>query len=59
VLMGADPATSTVDRNCRAHELNNLYVVDASCFPSASACNPVLTIVANSLRVADHIKARL
>jgi choline dehydrogenase-like flavoprotein len=59
VRMGDDPATSALDRHCKAHDLENLYVVDASCFPSASACNPVLTIVANSLRVADRLKARL
>jgi choline dehydrogenase-like flavoprotein len=59
VRFGVDPKTSVLDRDCKAHDLDNLYVVDASCFPSASACNPVLTIVANSLRVADRLKARL
>jgi choline dehydrogenase-like flavoprotein len=53
--MGLDPATSVLDANCKAHSLDNLYVVDASCFPSASAVNPSLTIVANSLRVAAHV----
>jgi choline dehydrogenase-like flavoprotein len=44
---------------CKAHELDNLYVTDASFFPSIGAVNPTLTIIANALRVADHIKARL
>ncbi len=56
--MGADPATSVLDPRCKAHQLANLYVVDASCFPSASAVNPSLTIVANALRVADHLLTR-
>ncbi len=45
--------------NCKAHELDNLYVVDASFFPSSAAVNPALTVVANALRVGDHLKARL
>ena len=58
--MGADPATSVVDPNCRAHQLDNLYLADASVFASASAVNPSLTIIANSLRIAGHIlKTRL
>jgi choline dehydrogenase-like flavoprotein len=56
---GADPATSVLDLNCKAHELDNLYVTDASFFPSIGAVNPTLTIIANALRVADHIKQRL
>lgn len=56
---GTDPATSVLDVNCRAHELDNLYVVDGSFFPSSSAVNPALTIMANALRVAEHLKARL
>jgi choline dehydrogenase-like flavoprotein len=55
--MGHDPATSVLDANCKAHELDNLYLVDASCFVSASAVNPSLTIIANALRVADHLLA--
>jgi choline dehydrogenase-like flavoprotein len=55
--MGHDPATSVLDANCKAHEIDNLYVVDASCFVSASAVNPSLTIIANALRVADHLLA--
>jgi choline dehydrogenase-like flavoprotein len=53
--MGTDPATSVLDRHCKAHDLDNLYVVDASCFVSASAVNPSLTIIANSIRIADHL----
>ncbi len=56
---GTDPATSVLDINCRAHEVDNLYVTDASFFCSIGAVNPTLTIVANALRVADHLKARL
>ena len=56
---GADPATSVLDRDCRAHEIDNLYVTDASFFPSIGAVNPTLTIIANALRVADHIADRL
>jgi len=52
---GDDPATSVLDLNCKAHDLDNLYVVDASFFPSCGAFNPALTIVANALRVGDHI----
>jgi choline dehydrogenase-like flavoprotein len=55
--MGSDPATSVLDAHCKAHELDNLYVVDASCFVSASAVNPSLTVIANALRVADHLLA--
>jgi len=53
--MGNDPATSVLDTNCKAHDLDNLYVVDASCFVSASAVNPSLTIIANAIRVSDHL----
>jgi choline dehydrogenase-like flavoprotein len=55
--MGADPATSVLDSHCKAHDLDNLYVVDASFFVSASAVNPSLTIIANAIRVADHLLA--
>ena len=53
--MGLDPATSVLDANCKAHSLDNLYIVDASCFPSASAVNPSLTIIATALRIATHL----
>jgi choline dehydrogenase-like flavoprotein len=56
---GTDPATSVLDVDCKAHELDNLYVTDASFFPSIGAVNPTLTIIANALRVADIIKRRL
>ena len=56
---GTDPATSVLDVNCKAHDLDNLYVVDASIFPSSSSVNPALTIMANALRVGDPLKARL
>jgi choline dehydrogenase-like flavoprotein len=59
VRFGADPATSVLDVDCKAHELDNLYVTDASFFPSIGAVNPTLTIIANALRVADIIKQRL
>ena len=56
---GTDPSTSVLDLNCKAHELDNLYVTDASFFPSIGAVNPTLTIIANALRVADAIKAKV
>ena len=56
---GEDPATSVLDLDCKAHELDNLYLADASFFPSIGAVNPTLTIIANALRVAEGIKARL
>ncbi|WP_306536649.1 GMC oxidoreductase [Geobacter sp.] len=59
VRFGNDPRTSALDRNCKAHELDNLYVVDASFFPSSGAVNPALTVMANALRVGDHLLARL
>ena len=59
VRFGDDPKTSALDRNCKAHELDNLYVVDASFFPSSGAVNPALTIIANALRVGDHLLERM
>ncbi|HXW22444.1 MAG TPA: GMC family oxidoreductase [Rhodomicrobium sp.] len=56
---GTDPAQSVLDLNCKAHEVDNLYVTDASFFPSIGAVNPTLTIIANALRVGDEIAARL
>ena len=56
---GTDPASSVLDLDCKAHELDNLYITDASFFPSIGAVNPTLTIIANALRVADHIKERI
>ena len=56
---GDDPSTSVLDVNCKAHELDNLYVVDTSVFPSIGAVNPALTAMANSLRVGEHLLDRL
>jgi choline dehydrogenase-like flavoprotein len=56
---GTDPATSVLDVTCKAHDLDNLYVVDGSFMPSVGALNPTLTIIANALRVGDHIADRL
>ncbi|MBZ5537239.1 MAG: GMC family oxidoreductase [Acidobacteriia bacterium] len=59
IRFGRNPRTSALDANCKAHELDNLYVVDASFFPSSGAVNPGLTIMANALRVGDHLIRRL
>ena len=59
VRFGTDPATSVLDSDCKAHELDNLYVVDTSFFPSIGAVNPALTAIANALRVGDHLLQRL
>jgi choline dehydrogenase-like flavoprotein len=59
IRFGNDPKTSALDKNCKAHELDNLYVVDASFFPSSGAVNPALTIMANALRVGDHLIQRM
>jgi choline dehydrogenase-like flavoprotein len=56
---GTDPATSVLNVDCRAHELDNLYVVDTSVFPSIGAVNPALTAMANSIRVGDHLLERM
>jgi choline dehydrogenase-like flavoprotein len=56
---GDDPATSVLDKNNRAHDISNLYVVDASFFPSSGGTNPSLTIAANALRVAESIHKQL
>jgi choline dehydrogenase-like flavoprotein len=56
---GTDPETSVLDAECRAHEVDNLYVVDTSVFPSIGAVNPALTAMANSLRVGDHVLDRI
>ncbi len=59
VRFGRDPKDSALDVNCKAHDLDNLYVVDASFFVSSTAVNPSLTIIANALRVGDHLLGRL
>ncbi len=56
---GTDPSASVLDVHCKAHDLDNLYVVDGSFMPSIGAVNPTLTIIANALRVGDHIAERL
>jgi choline dehydrogenase-like flavoprotein len=56
---GTDPATSVLNTDCRAHELDNLYVVDTSFYPSIGAVNPALTAMANALRVGDHLLDRM
>jgi choline dehydrogenase-like flavoprotein len=56
ICFGTDPRTSVLDPYCRSHDVENLFVVDASFFPSSAAVNPGLTIVAQALRVADHVK---
>ncbi|MCK4894119.1 MAG: GMC family oxidoreductase [Calditrichia bacterium] len=56
---GTDPTTSVLDINCKAHDVDNLYVVDGSFFPSSAAVNPSLTIMANALRVGDHLIERM
>ena len=53
VRFGSDPATSVLDPSCRSHDISNLFVIDASFFPSSAAVNPALTIAAQALRVAD------
>jgi choline dehydrogenase-like flavoprotein len=59
VRFGHDSATSALDVDCKAHDLDNLYVVDTSFFPSSSAVNPALTAMANALRVGDRLTERL
>ena len=59
VQFGTNPSTSALDLNCKSHELDNLYVVDGSFFVSSGAVNPALTIMANALRVGDHLLERL
>ncbi len=59
IRFGTDPASSALDPTCKAHELDNLYVVDTSFFPSIGAVNPSLTAIANAMRVGDHLLERL
>jgi choline dehydrogenase-like flavoprotein len=56
---GNDPSTSVLDENCKTHELDNLYVVDTSFFPSIGAVNPGLTAIANAIRVGEHLMERM
>jgi len=57
--MGIDPSTSVLDVNCRTHDIDNLYVVDSSFFPSCASISPALTVMANALRIAEHLISRL
>jgi choline dehydrogenase-like flavoprotein len=59
VRFGTDPTTSALDIHCKAHDVDNLYVVDGSFFPSCGAVNPSLTIIANAMRVGDHLLERM
>jgi choline dehydrogenase-like flavoprotein len=59
VRFGDDPSSSVLDRDCKAHDLDNLYVVDTSFFCSSSAVNPALTAMANAIRVGDRLTERL
>jgi choline dehydrogenase-like flavoprotein len=59
IRFGRDPKTSALDATCKAHDVDNLYVVDGSFFPSSGAVNPALTIMANALRVGDHLLERM
>jgi choline dehydrogenase-like flavoprotein len=56
---GTDPASSALDVNCRAHEVDNLYVVNTSCFPRIDAVNPSLMAIANAMLVGDHLLEHL
>jgi choline dehydrogenase-like flavoprotein len=59
VRFGEDRTTSALDVDCKAHDVDNLYVVDTSFFPSSGAVNPALTAMANAMRVGDHLTDRL
>ena len=59
IRFGDDPRSSALNRDCRSHEIDNLYVVDGSFFVSSGAVNPALTIIANALRVGDHLMERM
>jgi choline dehydrogenase-like flavoprotein len=59
IRFGRDPKTSALDVNCKTHDVDNLYVVDGSFFVSSAAVNPALTIMANALRVGDHLLERM
>jgi choline dehydrogenase-like flavoprotein len=56
---GTDPKSSVLDLNCRTHDVDNLYVVDSSFYPSSAALNPTHTLLANALRVGDHLLERM
>jgi choline dehydrogenase-like flavoprotein len=56
---GTDRASSVLDVDCKTHELDNLYIVDSSFFASIGAVNPTLTIIANALKVGEHLRERI
>ncbi len=55
--MSEDPENGVVDANCKVHGIQNLFIAGSSCFPTGAGVNPTFTIVALSIRLADHIKA--
>ena len=57
--MSNDPLRGVVDRNCKVHDVENLYVAGSSVFPTSGSANPTLTLVALTLRLAGHLKDRL
>jgi choline dehydrogenase-like flavoprotein len=57
--MSSDPKTGVVDTNCKVHGISNLFVAGSSCYPTAGAVNPTLTVVAISLRLSDHLKQKM
>jgi choline dehydrogenase-like flavoprotein len=57
--MSSDPHKGVVDANCKVHGIDNLYIASSSCFPNGGAVNPTLTIVALSIRLADHLKEKM
>jgi choline dehydrogenase-like flavoprotein len=57
--MSSDPKTGVVDANCKVHSIGNLYVAGSSCYATGGAVNPTLTVVAISLRLADHLKNKI
>jgi choline dehydrogenase-like flavoprotein len=59
IRFGTDRRSSALDPMCKSHDVDNLYVVDGSFFPSSGAVNPALTIMANALRVGDHLLQRM
>ena len=57
--MGNDPKKAVVDSNCKVHGINNLFMAGSSCYVTAAAPNPTLTLIALSLRLSDHVKKQI
>ena len=57
--MGDDPATSVVDRDCRVHGVDNVWIAGGSVFPTSGCANPTFTLVALAIRLAEHLRARV